>query len=66
MLELLILLININVDLDRYSLDSKLFSGCQNISKIVYFYVTNTWGRVGLGFRKKMSLNLMSLNGWVG
>ena len=28
-----------------------------------YFYVTNTWGRVGLGFRKKMSLNLMSLIG---
>ena len=43
-----------HVDLDRYS---------QNISKIVYFYVTNTWGRVGLDFRKKMSLNPMSLIG---
>ena len=32
-------------------------------SGIFYFYVTNTWGRVGLGFRKKMSLNLMSLIG---
>ena len=37
--------------------------GCQNISKIIYFYVTNTWGRVGLDFRKKMSLNPMSLIG---
>ena len=50
------------MDLDRYSLDSKTVF---RMSEQKYFYVTNTWGRVGLGFRKNMSLNIMSLiAGW--